>query len=134
MRAFCAALTLAFWPFVAPAQEGDPIEGKEIFQDFCAVCHGVAAGGGGPMAQALRTTPPDLTALAEGNGGTFPAGRVVRRIDGREPLLSHGGEMPLFGRYFEGPERVPLKAETGQPILTSQPIADLVAWLETVQR
>jgi len=57
---------------------------------------------------------------------------VVRQIDGRDPMLAHGGTMPLFGDFFEG-EGVAIAAETGQPILTSRPIADVAAWLESVQ-
>ncbi|MFZ1728108.1 MAG: cytochrome c, partial [Albidovulum sp.] len=74
-----------------------------------------------------------LTALAATNAGVFPVARVVARIDGRQPLVSHGSPMPVFGPYFEG-EPVMLAAETGQPILTSQPVADLVAYLETLQK
>ena len=66
------------------------------------------------------------------NGGEFPTLRVVMRIDGREAIVAHGSPMPVFGDYFEGEDAM-LKAETGQPVLTSKPVSDLVAWLESVQ-
>ena len=38
---------------------------------------------------------------AAGNGGVFPTARVVRSVDGRDLMLSHGGPMPLFYRRPE---------------------------------
>ena len=40
--------------------------------------------------------------------------------------------MPLFGMFFQGFDTA-LKSETGQPILTSRPIADVVSYLQTIQ-
>ena len=117
---------------VTPALAQDTKAGQQVFMDLCATCHGVDARGFGPMAAVLTLQPSDLTALAKDNGGTFPTGRVVGRIDGRDPLVSHGSPMPVFGRYFEG-EDASLKTQGGQPILTSQPIVDLVGWLESIQ-
>ena len=86
------------------------------------------------MAPVLLVQPSDLTTLTERHGGTFPMIRVVMRIDGRDPLVSHGSDMPIFGEFFEGVQDVALKAETGQPILVSQPVADLVAFLREIQK
>jgi hypothetical protein len=55
------------------------------------------------------------------------------RIDGRDPLTSHGSPMPVYGDFFEGWD-VAVKSETGQPIMTSLPIVDLLAYLGSVQR
>ena len=112
--------------------EGDPVAGEGVFRTFCAACHGVDAQGDGPMSSMLTVEPPDLTALALSNGGVFPVFRVVRQIDGRDPMMAHGGEMPVFGALFDYPDGS-LKSETGQPIITAQPIADVAAWLESVQ-
>ena len=106
--------------------------GAAIFGDFCAVCHGADARGGGVMVEVLTVAPPDLTQLAV--EGEFPLLRVVRQIDGRDPLLAHGGDMPLFGMWFEGDGAdVALAGPGGQPMLVSRPIADLVAYLREVQ-
>lgn len=107
--------------------------GAALYAKHCATCHGADARGGGPMAPVLVLQPPDLTALAERNNGIFPITRVVMRIDGRDPLTSHGSPMPVYGDFFEGDLAVSLKAETGQPILTSQPLVDLVEYLKTLQ-
>ena len=111
---------------------GDAAEGRELYLEFCATCHGVDATGGGPMATVLVLQPTDLTALSAGGEGRFPRARVVQRIDGRDPLVSHGSPMPVYGGFFEG-EDVALRTDSGQPIMTSKPIADLVSYLETLQ-
>ena len=40
---------------------------------------------------------------------------------------------PVYGDFFEGND-VATKAETGQPIMTSQPIVDLLAYLQGLQQ
>ena len=110
----------------------DVSAGGEIYQTYCATCHGIEASGQGPMAGVMIIKPADLTALSKGNGGEFPVARVVKRIDGRDPLVSHGSPMPVYGDFFEGND-TSLKTPAGQPILTSMPIAELVAFLQSVQ-
>ena len=116
-----------------PATAQDATEGQRLFLTHCATCHGLDATGGGPMAPSLILQPPDLTGLTERNDGTFPVARIVTRIDGRDPLTSHGSPMPVYGDFFEGNDTA-VKSEAGQPILTSRPIVDLLAWLAEVQR
>ncbi len=111
---------------------GDSAEGAAIFATFCATCHGPSAEGTGPTAEIMTIAPPDLTRLSSGNGGVFPVADIVRRIDGRDPVLAHGSPMPVFGPFFEGDDTA-LKTAAGQPILTSAPVADLVAWLRAIQ-
>lgn len=125
---------LIFTCFALPlhAEVADPERGAEVFAGNCAVCHGVEARGDGPMSEVLMIPPPDLTGLATANGGTFPARWVAYRIDGRSPIASHGGDMPIFGRLFGMPDGS-VRSETGQPILTAQPIADVVEWLRSIQ-
>lgn len=125
------ALLLVLFPLTATA-EPDPVAGTEVFQNLCATCHGTAAKGDGPMTKVMTIRAPDLTTLSARNGGVFPMFRVVRQIDGRDPLLAHGGEMPLFGGLFEFPDGA-IASETGQPIVTAQPIADVAAWLASIQ-
>ncbi|MBS8228671.1 c-type cytochrome [Vannielia litorea] len=115
------------------AQAQDVHEGRLLYERHCATCHGLDADGQGPMAPALVLQPVDLTELALNNSGTFPMARVVKRIDGRDPLVSHGSPMPVYGELFDGDD-TPLKAETGQPIMTSRPVADLVEYLKTLQK
>jgi mono/diheme cytochrome c family protein len=133
-RALTLALALLA-PLPATADEietDDAMEGAETFATYCSACHGFEARGDGPMAPILTVVPPDLTRLAARNGGVFPTSRVIFQIDGRDPLLAHGGDMPLFGEFFQG-EDTAVAAETGQPILTSRTIADVVAYLRGIQ-
>ncbi|MBE0414382.1 c-type cytochrome [Yoonia sp.] len=116
-----------------PVAAQDADRGEAIFGFYCATCHGVTAEGNGPMSPSLVVQPTNLTALAAGNGGVFPVSRIVMRIDGRDPLVSHGSAMPVYGDFFAGSD-VATKAETGQPIMTSQPIVDLLAFLQGVQQ
>ncbi len=116
----------------SPAAADDAANGKQIYETYCATCHGLDGRGQGPMAAILLLQPPDLTVLTEKYDGEFPLFRVVTRIDGRDPLVSHGSPMPIFGGFFEGQDTA-LKTDGGQPVLTSQPVADLVAYLREVQ-
>jgi len=134
-RPFALALAVAaLAPLSAPAQEevGDAETGSDLYALYCATCHGLNAEGDGPTAELLTVAPVDLTRLAAENGGVFPVARVVRRIDGRDPVIAHGSPMPVFGPFFDG-EGAALRTPAGQPILTSKPLADLVAWLRTIQ-
>ena len=121
-------------PALAQDAAGDAAEGAVLYERHCATCHGLDGKGNGPMAGVLVVQPVDLTGLSAGEGGAFPLLRVVRRIDGRDPLVSHGSPMPVYGDYFDGPFEVAMKTDAGQPILTSQPVVDLVAYLREVQR
>jgi len=128
------ALFLTGWVALAavPATAQDVGEGAILFERHCATCHGIDATGTGPMAGVLLVPPADLTKLAAGNGGDFPLLRVVRRIDGRDPLVSHGSPMPVYGDFFEGDDTA-MKTPSGQPLMTSRAIADLVAYLKDLQ-
>lgn len=126
-------LSLALASLLAlPAVAQDERAGGELYREHCATCHGVDGLGDGPMAGVLTVKPRDLTLLQANNDGVFPTEKVVRRIDGRDPLISHGSPMPVYGFFFEG-EDAAVKTGVGQPILTSRPIVDLLTYLETLQ-
>lgn len=115
-----------------PALAQDVSEGALLFERHCATCHGIDGKGKGPMAAVLLIQPTDLSALSAANDGAFPTLRVVRRIDGRDPLVSHGSPMPVYGDFFEG-DGAALQTASGQPLMTSRAIADLVAFLKDIQ-
>ncbi|MDF0600333.1 c-type cytochrome [Psychromarinibacter sp. C21-152] len=123
------ALMLAAWP----AMGQDMGSGERNFDIYCSGCHGEDATGDGVVAMTVDTPPPDLTRLAERNGGVFPRAKVVYQIDGRDPVPAHEREMPEYGDLLEGPTQA-MKTAAGQPILTSVAIVELVEWLESVQR
>ncbi len=127
-----ALLALVMGLTAGPALAQDVAEGAVLYERHCATCHGIDGKGQGPMAGVLLIQPIDLTGLTAANGGTFPVLRVVQRIDGRDPLVSHGSPMPVYGDFFEGDDTA-MKTASGQPLMTSRAIADLVAFLEDIQ-
>jgi mono/diheme cytochrome c family protein len=108
----------------------DVEKGEALYLKRCATCHGIDATGQGPMAGVLVIKPADLTQLEQ--KGVFPVERVAKRIDGRDALISHGSPMPVYGDFFEG-QGVAIKTHTGQPLMTSKPIVDLIGYLRTLQ-
>lgn len=84
-----------------PAPATSPASGKQMFNAYCASCHGVNGKGDGPAAAALKTAPADLTILAQSNGGKFPSMKVSSVLNGTADLTAHGSkEMPVWGPIF----------------------------------
>jgi mono/diheme cytochrome c family protein len=86
-------------------QPGGPLihslQGPDLYRAYCASCHGVEARGNGPVAPALNSAVPDLTTIAQRNGGVFPAERVRKIIAGDQSVAAHGSrEMPVWGPIF----------------------------------
>jgi mono/diheme cytochrome c family protein len=102
------------------------VEGADLFQAYCASCHGKGGRGNGPVAPALKATVPDLTVIAKNNGGKFPEARVRRIIIGEGMIASHGSrEMPVWGPIFS---QVEADVDRG-PVR----IQNLVKFLESIQ-
>ncbi|TMM55308.1 c-type cytochrome [Sulfitobacter sabulilitoris] len=138
MRIATGLATCVLAPFLIASAAGplaaqDVVAGADLFLEYCAACHGGAAEGDGPMASALLVQPSNLTTLTQRNDGRFPVERIVTRIDGRDPLVSHGSDMPVYGWFFEGSD-VTFKTPSGQPVMTSAPIADILEFLRSVQK
>lgn len=124
-----AALAVA-----ACAQEEMPqaSEGRELFMEYCAVCHGADGKGNGPMAAAMDQSPSDLTVLAAQNGGQLDVVPILSKIDGYALGGSTGPSMPQFGDLFRG-DLVPL--DTGDGVMTPTPrkLVALVEYIESIQ-
>jgi mono/diheme cytochrome c family protein len=131
LAAFGLMLSLVLPTVEASAQNAT--EGATLYQWYCASCHGINADGSGPMAPVLLVQPTDLTGLSAASDGVFPIVRVMKRIDGRDPLVSHGSEMPVYGAIFQGDD-VALKTPSGQPVLMGRSVADLVLYLQEIQK
>ena len=131
-RLRCGVVILALLAASAAwSAEAPDLSGAELYQLFCASCHGVKAHGDGPVARSLKPKVPDLTRIAQRNGGVYPADKVERIVDGRDLRVAHGtADMPVWGWEFyaykyEDPER---------RIHVKQLIDRLVAYLASVQR
>jgi mono/diheme cytochrome c family protein len=102
-------------------------EGKDNFEEYCAVCHGADGKGNGPAAPAMKSPVPDLTAMARRNNGKFDAAHAenVIRNAGSLPTPAHGVQtMPIWGSVFksEDQSRATLR------------IKNLVAYLRSIQQ
>jgi len=129
-----AVALVALLPCAALAQQklGAP-PGKGSFTRYCASCHGVDGKGNGPMASLLTTKPNDLTQLAKKNNGKFPALRVARIIDGREPIAAHGPvDMPVYGERF-GLVEAPTGGSPVEQTTIRQRIQLLVQYINHIQ-
>ncbi len=101
--ALAAALFAQDAPTVkkVPVRPSSPVNGKEMFQQYCAPCHGLDGKGAGPAASSLKKTPADLTMLSGHNNGKFPETRVQQSIRGDAELPAHGSkDMPVWGTLF----------------------------------
>ena len=128
---------LACGGFVAAAQTGgrprpplviQSTVGRELYDFYCATCHGRDGKGHGPVAAALKTPPPDLTLLARRHDGVFPRQRVEAFVtnDGGVLLAAHGtSEMPVWGPVFRGLD----PSDT----LVKVRIANVVDYIGTIQ-
>jgi mono/diheme cytochrome c family protein len=123
-------LTVVAWPQDKSADprmtSEKPMSGQELFQVFCAACHGPEGKGDGPVASAMRSPMPDLTMLSRNSGGTFPITKVERAIDGDEILVSHGTRaMPIYGDLFREIRR--------DEAFVKQRVALLTGYIESIQ-
>lgn len=101
--------------------------GKEMFNSYCAVCHGKDGKGNGPAASAMKTPPTDLTVLAKNNGGKYPAQHVAAVLRGDAITPSHGSQdMPIWGPLF-------FSISQGHTAQVHQRITNLVAYIEELQ-
>lgn len=95
-------LVVAACSTVQPQQRNvSQMPGLEMYQTFCASCHGVGGKGDGPVAPLVKIGVPDLTRIAQRDGGEFPTEDVKRTIDGRFDRPAHGPrDMPVWGWQF----------------------------------
>jgi mono/diheme cytochrome c family protein len=110
-----------------PAKETSPASGQEMFNSYCASCHGKDAKGDGPAASALNTPPADLTALAKKNSGKYPEMKVTSVLRGEAKVVAHGTqEMPVWGPVF-------WHMSQGHPAEVQQRIANLNNYIKSLQ-
>ena len=110
-----------------PITRASSTSGKEMYQSYCAVCHGKDAKGNGPAASAMKASPTDLTQLAKNNGGKYPSAHVAAVIKGQATTASHGSQdMPVWGPLFSS-------ISQGHDAQVQQRITNLVSYVESVQ-
>jgi mono/diheme cytochrome c family protein len=110
---------------VAP-KPTNPASGKEMFNEYCAVCDGQDGKGSGPASSAMKKSPADLTQLSIHNKGKFPEARVARYIEGDDNVAAHGSSsMPMWGQVF--------KSMSGNEDTVRMRVANLTEYVKSLQ-
>ena len=107
-------------------------DGRELYKENCAMCHGIVGHGDGPIAADLEIAPKDLTTIAERRGGNFPRAEIMSLIDGYTKSDRAGPNMPEFGGLLEG-DLVPFDSGDGIQTPTPRKLVALLEYLESIQ-
>ncbi|MCD1619984.1 cytochrome c [Salipiger manganoxidans] len=110
----------------------EPSDGRALYGDYCAGCHGAAGRGDGPLAAGMTPPPADLTLIAARNGGELPRAQVLSTIDGYSRVHPDGPGMPEFGALLQG-DLVPYDSGDGTLTPTPRRLVALLEYLETLQ-
>ena len=108
-------------------------DGRALFMENCAVCHGADAKGNGELARGLAKPPRDLTLIQLRHKDVFPRAKVMSIVDGYTRLASDRPGMPEFGALLEG-DLVPFDSGDGRQTPTPRKLVALVAYLESIQQ
>lgn len=122
---------IAALALTACVETPDAPEGKQLYMDNCASCHGFDAKGTGEMADVLIKMPPDLTTLKARYKGEFPTDYVMSTIDGLSRKPHFSGAMPEFGAGGMGDTVIVEKDGIGTPVPSE--LLALTEYLESVQ-
>ena len=111
----------------APEKPAWATTGKELFYNYCAICHGNDGTGGGAAAKSLTVTPTDLTLLSRKHGGKFPSSQVINVLRGEDDLSAHRDkEMPVWAPAFDG--------DKGKAEGSKQRTTKLLKFIESLQK
>jgi len=104
-----------------------PVSGKQMYEAYCAGCHGANANGSSSAATVLVPRPTDLTLLSSRNGGNFPKDRVRYRLMDLNLYDNPGtDDMPCWGPAL-------LSLQKNHRELVNLRVQNLMAYLETMQ-
>jgi mono/diheme cytochrome c family protein len=113
---------------MVPVKPTSAASGQQMFNNYCATCHGKEGRGDGPVAVALKKAPADLSSLAVRNNGKFPELEIYHSILGDGMIAAHGSqEMPVWGDVLKS-----LDADTDSMVRLR--IANLTSYVKSLQR
>lgn len=99
--------------------------GSDLYLRHCAICHGIDGRGHGPLTEAMKIVPADLTRVTVRSGGAFPDAKVSDVIRNGGGVLGHGSTAMLpWGIYF---------SERRNPAVGKARIKALVAYIKSIQ-
>lgn len=114
-------------PAITKLNRTSATNGKQMFNNYCASCHGLDGKGNGPVAPTLKMPPTDLTVLSKNNHGQFPESHVINVLQNGTAIRSHGTpDMPIWGPLLG-------RMEGRSPQVQKLRISNLVRYLETLQ-
>lgn len=112
---------------VIPVNKTAPTNGKQMYANYCAPCHGTDGRGDGPAAVALKAQPTDLTGLTKNNGGKFPDVHIVAVLQFGTDVPAHGSaQMPVWGPILANMNRAHAQEKQLR-------ISNLSHYLESIQ-
>jgi mono/diheme cytochrome c family protein len=109
-----------------PITQTSITSGVEMFDTYCAVCHGKDGKGKGPAASEFKTPPSNLTLLSATHQGKFPEAYVADVIEnGVAEAKAHGTkDMPVWGPAFRS---------LGDNAQTKLRVFNLTKYIESMQ-
>ena len=114
---------------IIPVSKAPANNGKQMYVNYCAPCHGVDGKVNGPAAAALKKQPTDLAVLSRNNGGKFPSTHIVSVLQFGTANPSHGStEMPMWGPVLGSANSAP-----SEPNMRALRISNLSRYLQTLQ-
>ena len=102
--------------------------GRDLFEFYCAPCHGRDGKGRGPVASALTVRPADLTTISARNAGRFPTEHITAYVTGNStrPITSHGStEMPVWGPIF--------RSLDSNDAMARERVSNIVQYIQSLQ-
>ncbi len=112
---------------VIPVNKTAPNDGKQMYSNYCAPCHGTNGKGTGPAATALKPQPTDLTVMKKNNNGKFPDTHIVTILQFGVNEPAHGSaQMPVWGPILGNMNRT-------NPQDKQLRISNLTRYLESIQ-
>ena len=111
----------------APIQSTSASSGVEMFNSYCAPCHGKDGKGIGPAATSLKNPPANLTQLALKNNGKFPADHVAKALKSGVTGAHGSSDMPVWGPLFS-------QVSGRDEGIVQMRISNLVHYIETLQQ
>ncbi len=132
LRSFSGVMGCLALVACVEAEMPQAADGKELFMENCAACHGENGKGAGPMAAAMTPAPKDLTLIQVQNGDKFPESKVLSTIDGYARSDQGAPGMPEFGGLLEG-DLIPYDSGDGIETPTPRKLLALLAYIESIQ-